>query len=186
MFRRRPSPAPLPALSASSSQPLFIRRHARGLGSDRGRAASPDRGARHHCPRERDRGGAASPSRCARAIGSRSAVWLDIAPTIIPPLVRGFERDHNDVDVRWFTGEHEQLMHRLEESTLDLAIVLDFEIAPTLQATILRPAPLHCVLARRSSSGWRQRVAEGSRRTSLLSSGYAAHARLYAVGVRRF
>jgi len=126
-------------------QPLFIRRHARGL--------VPTEAGHHLLIEARDiiaRVKEIEAVRHRQPVRTRNRIALgclgDIAPTIIPPLVRGFEQEHSDVDVRWFTGEHEQLMHRLDESTLDLAIVLDFEIAPTLQATILRPAPLHCVL----------------------------------------
>jgi len=70
----------------------------------------------------------------------------DIAPYVIPPLVRSYAETHPTVDVRWHTGEHEHLMERLEEGSLDLVVLLDFEISPTLQATVLRPTPAQCVL----------------------------------------
>lgn len=139
-----------PAISGAISslervldQPLFIRRHARGLVLTE---------AGHHLLIEaRDiilRVKEIEAVRHRRPTRNRLSVGClgDIAPSIIPPLVRGFQEAHPNIDLRWFTGEHEQLMHRLEESTLDLAIVLDFQIAPTLNATVLRSAPLHCVL----------------------------------------
>jgi DNA-binding transcriptional LysR family regulator len=70
----------------------------------------------------------------------------DIAPYIVPPLVRSYMKAHPTIDVRWHTGEHEHLMERLEEGSLDLVLLLDFEISPTLQATVLRPTPAQCVL----------------------------------------
>jgi DNA-binding transcriptional LysR family regulator len=70
----------------------------------------------------------------------------DIAPYIIPPLVRSHMDAHPGVDIRWHTGEHEHLMERLEEGSLDVVLLLDFEISPTMQATVLRPTPAQCVL----------------------------------------
>jgi DNA-binding transcriptional LysR family regulator len=70
----------------------------------------------------------------------------DIAPYIVPPLVRSYTQAHPTVDIRWHTGEHEHLMERLEEGSLDLVLLLDFEISPTLHATVLRPTPAQCVL----------------------------------------
>ena len=141
-----------PAISGAISglerildQSLFVRRHARGL--------VPTEAGQHLLIEARDiiaRVKEIEAVRHRQPVRTRHRIALgclgDIAPTIIPPLVRGFGQIHGDVDLRWFTGEHEQLMHRVNESTLDLAIVLDFEIAPTLHATVLRPAPLHCVL----------------------------------------
>ncbi|MCK9908763.1 LysR family transcriptional regulator [Microbacteriaceae bacterium K1510] len=124
-------------------QPLFIRRHARGLVLTR---------AGHHLLMDsRDIISRVQEieALCHRKpVRNRITVGClgDISPLVIPPLVRGFETMFPEADVRWTTGEHEQLMLRLEESNVDVAIVLDFEIAPTLHTTVLRPTPVQCVL----------------------------------------
>lgn len=124
-------------------QPLFIRRHARGL--------VLTRAGRHLLTDSRDiitRVQEIEALCHRRLVRNRITVGClgDISPLVIPPLVRGFEAMFPEVDVRWTTGEHEQLMMRLEEGNLDVAIVLDFEIAPTLHTTVLRPTPVQCVL----------------------------------------
>ena len=70
----------------------------------------------------------------------------DIAPSVVPPLVRAFQAAYPGTDVRWHTDGHPQLMSQLEEGTLDVIFVLDFEISPTLSTTVLCPGPVRCVL----------------------------------------
>lgn len=139
-----------PAISAAIAclekvvgQSLFIRRHARGLVLTRaGSHLLTD--SRDIIERIQE-----IEALCHRKlVRNRITVGClgDISPLVIPPLVRGFENMYPEADVRWSAGEHEQLMLRLEESNLDVAIVLDFEIAPTLHTTVLRPTPVQCVL----------------------------------------
>ncbi|MGQ9369900.1 LysR substrate-binding domain-containing protein [Azospirillum sp. ST 5-10] len=70
----------------------------------------------------------------------------DIAPAILPPLVRGFADRHADVEIKWSTGEYGPLMQRLKEGNLDLVIALDFESTPTLRNSVLHRTPALCVL----------------------------------------
>ncbi|MDX3906234.1 MAG: LysR family transcriptional regulator [Pigmentiphaga sp.] len=70
----------------------------------------------------------------------------DIAPSVVPPLVRAFQAAYPGTDVRWHTDGHPQLMAQLEAGALDVIFVLDFEISPALATTVLCPGPVRCVL----------------------------------------
>ena len=125
---------------------LFVRRHARGLLlTEAGHHLLLD--ARDILARVRE----VESIRHGNSLRTANRLHLgclgDIAPYIIPPLVRSYVDAHPEADIRWHTGEHENLMERLEEGSLDLVLLLDFEISPTLQATVLRPTPAQCVLA---------------------------------------
>jgi DNA-binding transcriptional LysR family regulator len=124
---------------------LFVRRHARGLLlTEAGHHLLLD--ARDILVRVkeiesiRQRDSLRAPNRI------RLGCLGDIAPHIIPSLVRRQLNQNPGVDIRWHTGEHEHLMERLEEGSLDVVILLDFEISPTMQTTVLRATPAQCVL----------------------------------------
>jgi DNA-binding transcriptional LysR family regulator len=124
---------------------LFIRRHARGL-------TLTDAG--HHLLLEtRDIIGRIreiESVRTGRARGLRNRLSFgclgDIASSVVPPLVRTFKERYPEVDVRWQTDCHGPLMQKLEEGSLDIIFVLDFEISPNLQSTLLQSTPAQCVL----------------------------------------
>jgi DNA-binding transcriptional LysR family regulator len=124
---------------------LFVRRHARGL-------TLTDAG--HHLLLEaRDIIGRVreiESIRSGRARGLRNRISFgclgDIASNVVPPLVRSFKERFPEVEVRWQTDYHATLMQKLEEGTLDIIFVLDFEISPNLHSTLLQSAPAQCVL----------------------------------------
>ena len=72
----------------------------------------------------------------------------DIAPYVIPPVVRDFMRHNPGLEVRWQSADHATLMERLVTGAIDLALFLDFEQSPNFHTTILRPTPVQCVLPR--------------------------------------
>jgi DNA-binding transcriptional LysR family regulator len=124
---------------------LFIRRHARGL-------TLTDAG--HHLLLEtRDIIGRIreiESVRSGRARGLRNRLSFgclgDIAANVVPPLVRSFKERFPEVEVRWQTDCHAPLMQKLEEGSLDIIFVLDFEISPNLHSTLLQATPAQCVL----------------------------------------
>jgi DNA-binding transcriptional LysR family regulator len=141
-----------PAISGAISgletilgEQLFVRRHARGLLLTE---------AGHHLLMEaRDIIGRVreiESVRLGRSYKQRARINLgclgDIAPSLVPPLVRTFSKRYPNVDVRWQTGEHSNLMQRLENGSLDVIIVLDFDLTPTLHSTLLQSSPVYCVL----------------------------------------
>jgi len=141
-----------PAISGAISsierilgEQLFVRRHARGLTLTE---------AGHHLLLEaRDIIGRVKEIESARSSGarrSRNRIALgclgDIAPNIVPPLVRAFQSRFPQVDVTWQTDVHGTLMQKLEDGVLDVIFVLDFEISPNLHTTLLQNAPAQCVL----------------------------------------
>jgi DNA-binding transcriptional LysR family regulator len=141
-----------PAISGAISglenilgEQLFIRRHARGLVLTE---------AGHHLLLEaRDIIGRVreiESVRLSRTCKLRTRISLgclgDIAPCLVPPLVRAFNKHYPNVEVRWVTGEHSGLMQRLEDGNLDVIIVLDFDLKPSLHSTLLQPSPVYCVL----------------------------------------
>lgn len=124
---------------------LFVRRHARGL-------VLTDAG--HHLLLEaRDIIGQvweieSIRSKAWRKLRSRIAFGClgDIAPSLVPPLLRKFQSLHPNVEVAWQADSHGPLMHRLEDGVLDMIFVMDFEISPTLHSTILQPTPVQVVV----------------------------------------
>jgi len=85
----------------------------------------------------------------AARLGSalRAAEELSISPPAISSAIAGLESLLGEqLFVRWHTDGHPQLMSQLEEGTLDVIFVLDFEISPTLSTTVLCPGPVRCVL----------------------------------------
>jgi DNA-binding transcriptional LysR family regulator len=141
-----------PAISGAISclegilgEQLFIRRHARGLVLTQ---------AGHHLLMEaRDIIGRVreiESVRLRRSCKLRTRISLgclgDIAPCLVPPLVRTFNKRYPNVEIRWHTGEHANLMQRLEDGNLDVIIVLDFDLTPALHSTLLQPSPAYCVL----------------------------------------
>ncbi len=127
-------------------QKLFIRRHARGL-------LLTDSG--HHLLLEaRDVIGRVHEIEAIRTNKSRQVRSLsfgclgDIAPNLIPPLVRSFQAHYPQVDIRWQTACHAELKQRLEDGVLDVIIVLDFELSPAFQSNLLQNTPAQCVLPR--------------------------------------
>jgi DNA-binding transcriptional LysR family regulator len=124
---------------------LFIRRHARGLTLTE---------AGHHLLLEtRDIIGRIreiESVRFGRARGLRNRLSFgclgDIASHVVPPLVRSFKERFPEVDVRWQTDCHAPLMQKLEDGSLDIIFVLDFEISPNLHSTLLQSSPAQCVL----------------------------------------
>src|SRR5262249_11726822 len=119
---------------------LFIRRHARGL-------VLTDAG-RHLLMEARDtieRVNEVESIAWARSRPVRSRISLgclgDSGPTLLPPLVRAFKLHYPNVDIRWHTDAHAALMRQLDEGSLDLILVLDFEISPTLHCELLRSTP---------------------------------------------
>lgn len=132
-------------LESLLGEQLFVRRHARGL-------VLTDAG--HHLldhartvigqVREIEMSGI----RRSRKQYERISLGClgDIAPNLVPPLVRAFQAAHPGTDVRWHTDGHPQLMAQLEEGLLDVIFVLDFEISPRLATTVLCPSPIRCVL----------------------------------------
>lgn len=132
------------SLESLLGEQLFIRRHARGLvltkaGQHLLSDAQDIIGRVNEIEAVRQR----TPLRTRRLMVGCLA---DIAPALLPPLIKTFEQDNPDVEIRWHMSDHGDLMQRLEESTLDLAIVIDFEISPILLSTVLQPAPALCVL----------------------------------------
>ena len=124
---------------------LFIRRHARGLVlTEDGRyllGAARDIIAQVkelESIRDRDR----SPQHNHLYLGCLG----DIAPYVVPPIVRAFRQSHPQVNVQWRIGDHAELTDQLAEGTLDVAMFLDFEASPVLQATLLRPTPPVCIV----------------------------------------
>jgi DNA-binding transcriptional LysR family regulator len=133
------------ALESLLGEQLFVRRHARGLLlTEAGEELLLQ--ARDVVGRVRD----IEMTRLNRIGKAKNQVSLgclgDIAPGILPPLLRLFKTEHPDVDVRWHSDTHPQLMSRLEDGSLDLIFVLDFELSPSLQATVLQQSPMRYVL----------------------------------------
>ncbi len=141
-----------PAISGAISsiehilgEQLFVRRHARGLTLTE---------AGHHLLLEaRDIIGRVKEiesvrSSRARRFRNRIAVGClgDIAPNIVPPLVKSFRARFPQTEVTWQTDVHGSLMQKLEDGGLDVIFVLDFEISPNLHTTLLQGAPAQCVL----------------------------------------
>ena len=132
------------SLESLLGEQLFIRRHARGLvltkaGQHLLSDAQDIIGRVNEIEAVHQR----TPARTRRlAVGCLG----DIAPALLPPLIKTFEQNNPEVEIRWHMSDYGDLMQRLEESTLDLAIVVDFEISPMLLSTILQPAPALCVL----------------------------------------
>jgi DNA-binding transcriptional LysR family regulator len=141
-----------PAISGAISglesilgEQLFVRRHARGLIlTDAGHHLLLE--ARDIIGRVREieliRSGQSRPVRSRIAFGCLG----DIAPSVVPQLVQKFKALHPHVEVAWQTDCHAQLMQKLEDGALDVIIVLDFEISPTLHTTLLQASPAQCVL----------------------------------------
>jgi DNA-binding transcriptional LysR family regulator len=132
-------------LEGALGHQLFVRRHARGLLlTEAGHHLLLD--ARDILARVKE----IESIRHRDALRTPNRIHLgclgDIAPYIIPPLLRGHMEAYPEVDIRWQTGEHSYLMERLDEGNLDLVLLLDFEISPTMQTTVLRPTPAQCVL----------------------------------------
>jgi DNA-binding transcriptional LysR family regulator len=141
-----------PAISGAISglesilgEQLFVRRHARGL-------VLTDAG--HHLLLEaRDIIGRvweidAIRSNSSRRQRSRIAFGClgDIAPSVVPPLLQKFQSLYPHIEISWQTDTHFPLMQRLEEGVLDVILVMDFEISPTLHSTPLLSTPARCVL----------------------------------------
>jgi DNA-binding transcriptional LysR family regulator len=141
-----------PAISGAISsierilgEQLFVRRHARGLTLTE---------AGHHLLLEaRDIIGRVKEIesvRSSRARRFRNRIALgclgDIAPNIVPPLVKSFRARFPQVEVTWQTDVHASLMQKLEDGALDVIFVLDFEISPNMHTTLLQAAPAQCVL----------------------------------------
>jgi len=132
-------------LEAILGEQLFVRRHARGLLLTE---------AGHHLLMEaRDIIGRVreiESVRVGRSYKLQTRIALgclgDIAPSLVPPLVRTFNKRYPSVEIRWHTGEHGHLMQRLEDGNLDVIIVLDFDLTPTLHSTLLQSSPVYCVL----------------------------------------
>ncbi len=122
---------------------LFIRRHARGMVlTEDGRylmAAARDIISQVQ-DLERLRDSNRSPAHNTLYLGCLG----DIAPYVVPPVVRRFRNTHPQVNVR--IGDHAGLTGQLSEGSLDVAIFLDFEASPLLQATSLRPTPPQCIV----------------------------------------
>jgi DNA-binding transcriptional LysR family regulator len=84
--------------------------------------------------------------------GSRAAVRLSVgclntlAPYLVPGLMREVERAHPKIQVRWQEDSHENLVEGLHSSTLDLAILYDYDLPTTVQAMPLRTMPVQLVL----------------------------------------
>ncbi len=132
-------------LESLLSEQLFVRRHARGLVlTDAGHHLLQN--ARSIIGQVRE----VELNRINRTRKQYQRITLgclgDIAPTVVPPLVRAFQATHPGTDVRWQTDAHPQLMTQLEEGSLDVIFVLDFEISPSLSSTVLCEAPVRCVL----------------------------------------
>ena len=133
------------SLESILGERLFVRRHARGL-------LLTDAG--HHLLLEaRDIIGRvweieSIRSNNSRKLRSRIAFGClgDIAPILVPPLVRKFQSLHPHVEVAWQADCHVPLMQKLEDGVLDVIFVMDFEISPTLHSTVLQPTPVQCVL----------------------------------------
>ena len=133
------------SLEAILDKQLFIRRHARGL-------VLTEAG-QHLLAEARDIIGRVKEielTRLNRAGQPRTRINFgclgDIAPAIVPRLVRIFKDRYPNAEIRWHTDEHSHLMQRLEDGNLDLIFVLDFEILPELHSTLLQAAPALCVL----------------------------------------
>ncbi|WP_213769743.1 LysR family transcriptional regulator [Bradyrhizobium sp. dw_78] len=141
-----------PAISGAISsleqilgEQLFVRRHARGLTLTE---------AGHHLLLEaRDIVGRVKEIesvRSSRARRFRNRIALgclgDIAPNIVPPLVRSFRARFPQVEIVWQTDVHAGLMQKLEDGALDVIFVLDFEMSPNFHTTLLQAAPAQCVL----------------------------------------
>lgn len=133
------------SLESVLQEQLFIRRHARGLvltpagqhlffeARDVISRVSDIESARHRHPDKRRR---------QLSLGCLG----DIAADLLPPLIRQFQSANPGVEIRWQSDSHPLLMSKMEEGSLDLIFVLDFEVAPTYQCTILQPSPVCCVL----------------------------------------
>jgi DNA-binding transcriptional LysR family regulator len=124
---------------------LFIRRHARGMVlTDAGRQLTV--GARHIMLQLRDIESAhhQDPLRVRNRL--HVGCLNNIAPYILPRLFRSFAAEFPRVELRWHAEEHEFLIEKLEEGRLDLAFLLDFEMPPTLHATVMRATPAQAVL----------------------------------------
>ena len=134
------------SLEAILQEQLFVRRHARGL------VLTP--AGQHLFFEARDIIGRVTDIELARHNDSDArrhrhisiGCLGDIASDVLPPLIRRFQTSHPDVEIRWHSDSHPQLMSRMEDGSLDLIIVLDFEITPTYQCTVLQPSPVRCVL----------------------------------------
>ncbi len=134
------------SLESILQEQLFVRRHARGL------VLTP--AGQHLYFEARDIIGRVNDIELARHREAdtrrRQVLSLgclgDIAPDLLPPLIRRFQTLHPGVEIRWQCDSHPALMSRMEEGALHLIFVLDFEVTPTYQCTVLQPSPVRCVL----------------------------------------
>jgi len=125
---------------------VFLRRHARGMVlTDAGRQLTVD--ARHVMIQIRDIESARhqDPERVRNRLDV--GCLNNIAPYVLPRLLRSFAVRFPRVQLRWHAAEHESLVEMLDEGRLDLAFLADIDIPPTLHATVMRATPVRAVLA---------------------------------------
>lgn len=133
-------------LEAELGAQLFLRRHAQGLSlTPAGRELLAeakqllDQAQRlYHTASE-----ATQTMRGALSLGC----LLTFAPMVLPEVAHGFAAEYPGVRVLPGVGDHEQLLHKLEQAELDIALSYDLQIPDGFEFTPLAELPPYAVVA---------------------------------------
>lgn len=72
--------------------------------------------------------------------------YVTLAPTALPPLLKGFSTAHPGVSVDFVEGTQDVLQQRLLRGELDLAILYDMEVLPGIEHRTLHTTRPHILL----------------------------------------
>lgn len=133
-------------LEAELGAQLFLRRHAQGLSlTPAGRELLAeakqllDQAQRlYHTASE-----ATQTMRGALSLGC----LLTFAPMVLPEVAQGFAAEYPGVRVLPGVGDHEQLLHKLEQAELDIALSYDLQVPDGFDFTPLAELPPYAVVA---------------------------------------
>ncbi|MGW4026231.1 LysR substrate-binding domain-containing protein [Streptomyces sp. NPDC005009] len=133
--------AALSELESSLGVQLFIRRRGKGLElTSTGRELLPEA---RRLVREADefsgRAGALQNELSGRLV---IGCFDTIAPALLPPLLKGFARQHPDVEVDFVEGGQETLHEALLDGRIELSLMYEYGLPPSLDRIVVRrPAP---------------------------------------------
>ncbi|WP_246129525.1 LysR family transcriptional regulator [Verticiella sediminum] len=145
-------------LETTLGEPLFLRRHARGLIlTELGSAFAIEC---RSLLQEAWGLGAGRLFERAEVHGRvRLGCLFTFGPYVVPPLLKTIQAQFPRARVEWREGHHEHLLEALHSGAIDLAVMYDFEVPSGIIAVPLRPAPLQVVLAERHPLAERRSLA---------------------------
>jgi DNA-binding transcriptional LysR family regulator len=73
--------------------------------------------------------------------------YVTLAPTMLPPLLKGFNELHPDVRIDFAEGTQDVLQRQLLAGELDLAVLYDMEVQPEMERAVIDTARPHVLLA---------------------------------------